>query len=500
MLSSTESLRRRPIVGSRRRPSRDRQAGQTLVLFALGLVVLLGIAALVFDLGQAFVDRRAQQDVADAAALAAARYLPGCPAPQSSANCGTAVTAAVNLASSEGYTDGVNGVHVTVKVPPGSETEFAGAPDTVEVQISGVRASIFGGILGRPTDATGALAVAQNSTGYTLPYSLIALDPTSCGTNKITGNGGGVTLGGTIHVDSSCPNQALLLSGSGVLTAPECDVVGGVQVSGGAADRCASQPSGVTVFGDPLRELPPPPQPASPAAITQVAGTTKAVPNGCPGSGTPATAANPVGCSFNSSYAGLTYRLFPGFYPGGLTFQGGTFLLEPGIYWIGGGGYTQNGTGNAVMSVDPGATTCTPGPSSCGVLFYLGRDPDPTVQAACVTSPTGPGCYAGWSMKGGASNLQLQAIQTGPYAGMVIYVDRGYSGATVSLNGAATNFSLTGTIYAPTAQVTLNGNGATSFSAQIIAYDFQANGNGGAINIPYGSNAFFHLKGIGLVQ
>lgn len=70
----------------------------------------------------------------------------------------------------------------------------------------------------------------------------------------------------------------------------------------------------------------------------------------------------------------------------------------------------------------------------------------------------------------------------------------------ITLNGAATNFSLTGTIYAPTALVQVNGNGATSFAAQIIAYDVQANGNGGAINVPYGAGVFFHLKGIGLVQ
>lgn len=476
-------------------PGRRAEKGQTLVLFALGIVVLLGFAALVFDLGQAYVDRRAEQDTADAAALAAARYLPTCPSPQSNANCPAAVDAAVNLAATQGYTNGVDGIEVSVKLPPGGESEFAGIPDTVEVQISGTRSSIFAGIFGQTTQRTGALAVAQNSTGYTLPYSLLALDPTSCGTNKITGNGGAVTLGGTIHVDSNCPNQALLLSGQGVLTAPECDVVGGVQVSGGASNNCTTQPSGVTAYGDPLAELPPPPLPGAPAPIVQESGTAKAVPNGCPGSASPATAASPATCSFNSSYSGLAYRLFPGFYPGGLSFQAGTFYLEPGIYWIGGGGYKQNGTGNAVLSVDTGTTTF-----GGGVLFYLGQDPDPTVQAGCVTTPTGPGCFAGWSMQGGASNLQLQGIQTGPYTGMVIYVDRGFTGATVTLNGAATNFAIIGTIYAPTAMVVLNGNGATSFSAQIICYDFQANGNGGAINVPYGSAAFFHLKGIGLVQ
>ena len=478
------------------RPTRGRSEGQVVVLFAVSLLVILGVAALVFDVGQNFVDRRKEQNVADAAALAAARYLPACPKPQTPANCPAAVSAAIALAASQGYTASVNGsVLVTVKIPPGSETEFAGIPDTVEVAISSSRGSYFSGIFGRVTQTTGSQAVAQNSTGYTLPYSLLALDPTSCGINKITGNGGAVTAGGTVHIDSNCPSQALLLSGGGVLVAPECDVVGRVQVSGGAVDHCATQPSGVTVFGDPLRELPPPPQPSAPAAVVMVSGGSNPTPPGCPGSSAPATAASPATCQFNSSYGGYVFRLFPGFYPGGLAFQAGTFYLEPGVYWLGGGGFKQAGTGSTVISVPVGGTTL-----GGGVLFYLTQDPDPAVQAACVLTPGGPGCYAGWSMQGGASNLQLIGIQTGPYANMVIFVDRGYVGASVTLNGAATNFSLTGTIYAPTALVQVNGNGATSFAAQIIAYDVQANGNGGSITVPYNANVFFHLKGVGLVQ
>ena len=489
--STTTADRRRRIPACCLRKGSE---GQVVVLFALVLLVILGVAALVFDVGQNFVDRRKEQDVADAAALAAARYLSTCPTPQTTATCAAAVNAAVALATSQGYTDGVNGVQVRVKVPPGSETEFAGVPDTVEVVISATRGSFFSGVFGRFSQSTGSLGVAQNSTGYTLPYSLLMLDPTSCGINKITGTGG-VTLGGTIHVDSNCSTQAVLLSGQGVLTSPECDVVGTVQVSNNATDNCTSQPSGVTVFGDPLRELPPPPQPAAPAAVVKISGGTKAIPSGCPGSSSPATAANPAACAFPSSYSGYVFRLYPGFYPGGLSFQAGTFYLEPGIYWLGGGGYSQNGNSATVLSVAAGGTTF-----GGGVLFYLTQDPDPTVQAACVTTPGGPGCYGGWSMQGTSANLELIGIQSGPYENMVIYVDRGFANPTLTLNGAATNFSLTGTIYAPTALIKLNGNGATSVSAQIIAYDIQANGNGGALTVPYGSNDFFHLKGIGLVQ
>jgi len=53
-----------------------RQSGQILVLLALVLVVLLGISALVIDLGYAYYTQRSLQASADAAALAGASGLP----------------------------------------------------------------------------------------------------------------------------------------------------------------------------------------------------------------------------------------------------------------------------------------------------------------------------------------------------------------------------------------------------------------------------------------
>jgi len=50
--------------------------GQVIVVLALALPLLLGMAALVIDLGNAFVQRRSLQNAADAAALAAAQGLP----------------------------------------------------------------------------------------------------------------------------------------------------------------------------------------------------------------------------------------------------------------------------------------------------------------------------------------------------------------------------------------------------------------------------------------
>ena len=47
-------------------------SGQTLVWLALGMFVLLGIAALAVDVGKLYGERRQMQNAADAAALAGA--------------------------------------------------------------------------------------------------------------------------------------------------------------------------------------------------------------------------------------------------------------------------------------------------------------------------------------------------------------------------------------------------------------------------------------------
>jgi len=50
--------------------------GQILVIFAGGLVLLMGVTAIVVDLGFAFMTRRMEQNIADPGAIAAARWIP----------------------------------------------------------------------------------------------------------------------------------------------------------------------------------------------------------------------------------------------------------------------------------------------------------------------------------------------------------------------------------------------------------------------------------------
>ena len=84
--------------------------GQILVIFALSLVVLIGMTGLALDGGSAFSQRRDQQTATDLAALAGANdYLINNNEPQ-------AIAAAQAIAASNGFTDGLDGTVVTVNV------------------------------------------------------------------------------------------------------------------------------------------------------------------------------------------------------------------------------------------------------------------------------------------------------------------------------------------------------------------------------------------------
>jgi Flp pilus assembly protein TadG len=83
----------------------SQERGQTLVLFVIMAVVLIGSVAIVTDVSWLWVNQQRMQRAADAAALAGAIYLPGDPA--------TAYATARAEAAKNGFANGVNGVVVT---------------------------------------------------------------------------------------------------------------------------------------------------------------------------------------------------------------------------------------------------------------------------------------------------------------------------------------------------------------------------------------------------
>jgi Putative Flp pilus-assembly TadE/G-like len=479
------------------------QRGQVLVLFAGGAAALLIIAALAFDVGMMLVERRDQQNAADAAALAGARYV--LTSANYSGDCASApggneaVQAACDLAEQNGFEDTNGSVDVQIHIPA-IHGRFVGFPGFVEVQIEGTKASVFGGIIGRAAWPVGTMAVAANQPNLTFPFAMLALNPTKCKAIQITGQGI-VEAHSTVQSNSTgsdCTGAPYGLSrtGGGTLNviAPDatCRSVGEIQDQGSGVMTCTKSPDSFAL-PDPLRFLDAPTMPglADPMVYAGT-GTPPAIPRDCPG-GTPApNPASPQTCALapTGSYRNRPWVLSPGLYPGGLNVdQGTTAYLLPGIYWIGGGGF-RTATGGSVISIasyTPGVTPTWGG----GVLIYNSRLP----------------AMAGGdiSLGGSAASLQLKAYSvptTDPthiYNGIVIFQDRTLT-ETVTLNGAASTSEVEGVVYVPGGLVKLNGNGGTLITDQIIADSYLIDGDSGTIKVLRRTGVDAVISGAGLVD
>ncbi|MGE5642144.1 MAG: hypothetical protein ACM3Y8_03950, partial [Byssovorax cruenta] len=89
-----------------------------------------------------------------------------------------------------------------------------------------------------------------------------------------------------------------------------------------------------------------------------------------------------------------------------------------------------------------------------------------------------------FSLQGGS--IQIDAPDTGDYAGYLIIVDSDFSGSPKNcvIDGNSANIFI-GTIFAPYCNLTVNGTSDdTSYNAQLIAYTVKLNGSA-AVNLNY---------------
>ena len=121
-----------------------RENGQTMVLSVLFLVGLLGMAALVLDVGSWFREKRQLQLTADAAALAGAQVLPGSPA--------SATSLALQYATTNGRPITANDVSIT--------SDFS-SNDTIAVATHANAPGFFSKLFGINTVSVGASAAAR---------------------------------------------------------------------------------------------------------------------------------------------------------------------------------------------------------------------------------------------------------------------------------------------------------------------------------------------------
>jgi hypothetical protein len=521
--------------------------GQVLIVTAACMVVLIGIAALAIDLGFSWMLRREEQNAADPAAVAAARFISD-PDPVTSVQTfdGTqGWNAACYYARANGFFDSANtscssvldpnGTLMQVNFPPAASAgDFSGQPGMVQVTISARHPAFFGRIFGQSTTTVSTGAVAARQRGNTSTNSLVSLKPTGCDTARVRGNStisifnvpGYTGPGGYVQINSDCGSNtaddqcstsstgALNINGTAGLSAPQVNVFGGCTGK-------TSQPVGILneaahQIGDPLGGLQFPPWDTSVPGATCGVGAANTTASGSQGCGQ-GGGRIPWKKSADSACPGLPsgydcIELDPGVYYGGWDI--GTKIrvtLKPGIYVIAGGGISIGATG----SLDSLAGVTAPAP----ILIFSTDNP---LYASSCPGAGATKCQGNLDITAGA-DLKLAGLlgnqpcppvtTTGgcPYGGMLIWYDgRGSQAMTnageVDIAGGA-NLSISGTIYAPKSYVNLVGNaglncgaGATQVAAvQIISWTWDIGGTGD-ICMPYDPNKLYKLPMQGLVH
>jgi len=147
-------------MSGRHEASPRRERGQILALFALALIVIIGMVGLVLDGGSAFAQRRVEQNAADLAAVAGANAYLNCGASCTVAQrTAAAQAAAIATATRNGYTTGLNGTTVPT---PTVTLLLSGAK--VRVDITAKHPNTFARIYGQSTWDVSVSAAAVTGT------------------------------------------------------------------------------------------------------------------------------------------------------------------------------------------------------------------------------------------------------------------------------------------------------------------------------------------------
>jgi hypothetical protein len=383
--------------------------GNVVLIVAICLTVLLGFVALALDGGMLLDERRDVQSAADTAALAAAEDLyvnwqtnKGLD-PQ-----GTAAKKAAALATANGFSS------IQVNIPP-AFGYFVGQPGYAEVIVTANQARAFSVLWGTDGLPVTGRAVAQ---GRWVPdkMGILVLNPTAPGSLTNTGGGIMTVAGVPTIVDSNSPSAATA-TGNGTVISPSIDITGVPGISG-SGTWVGTVNAGSPPVPDPLAYLP------EPDPTTMVVQAT-----------------HPTHIAGQS-----TTTLDPGVYKGGITVTGqGLLVMNPGIYYMDGGGFSFSGLG---------------GMNATGVMI---------VNAPKSNSDN-------ISINGNGS-INFSPPTSGIYSGISLWQVRSATN-TIFVNGNGGS-SMSGTFYTANGTLNVGGNGANDvIGSQYISYNLTLGGNG----------------------
>lgn len=430
-------------------PKTGRRAA-VAVYVAVCMPMLIAIVALAIDAGLLFDTRRHIQAASDAAALAAAgdlfqTYTNSYAYDDGTDVNGDIVAHALAIAAQNGYmNDGKSSV-VTVNIPPKSG-RFVDQPGYVEVIAESRQKRAFSTIFAKGDVPVRARAVAR---GRWAPAAMgiLCLDPTSSASLFIQGTCSGVVPQAAVIVNSTAVDAADGGGQNGTLTSKSFEVTGGVNQSGGE-QFIGPIHTGVPPTPDPYRQLPEP---------------------------DPATMPHYKKSDWSKWVIDLgggnkKYTLKPGVYEGGLQFGAqDTVVMDPGIYYMQGGGFLFNGTDSARLT-------------ATGVMLFNG--------------PSTGGKYGDITITGNGA-VTWTPPSTGIYRGLSFFQARACT-QVITVNGNG-SMNIKGAWYAQHAMIAVGGGGTNYVGNQFICWNMKLHGTGTYI-VPWDAGNIQPVRDLKIVE
>jgi hypothetical protein len=411
------------------------------VLTAVCMIGLLAVLALSLDGGALLEERRHAQATADAAALSAAGELYLNYWAHSGADPdGTASASAFATAANNGYTNDTTHTTVTVHIPPKNGL-YANRTGYAEVIVEFHQRRAFSSVFARDPLPIKARAVAIGMP-TAADVGILVLDKT--GKSTFNAQGGGtsalsIEIVGTPIVVNSAHQEAAIAGGGVNVIAPEYFITGNYTTTGGASftgDLYTGRPG----LEDPLVDVPPP----DPLTMT-------------------------IQSSKKIQYTSGEMTLQPGVYKGGITVSGtGSLRLEPGIYYMDGGGFSFTGQGS---------------------LFG---------HNIMVYNAPGNGNADGINVAGQGS-VDISGPLDGVYKGLTFFQDRNAT-VTGNVSGTSETTRITGTFYFAGALLKITGSGGVAnLGSQYISRYLDLGGNGG-IYVDWSPDKVAQKRAVHLVE
>ncbi len=405
------------------------------MMVAISIAVVLAFVAIAVDGGWLLELRRKSQATADAAALAAAETLfREYPQHYGLDVNGNAADAALSIAAANGFNnDGTTSV-VSVRTSPAT---FSGGPNEGKTIPSGVAEAVvqynqkryFSSIIGSGTIPVPARSVAAGSWKAS-DVAIHVLDLHRSSSLNATGESSVTVRGAKVIVNSDASDA--MNSNGGTISAPTFDITGGSSV-GGKGGFIGDINYGTPPEPDPLRNIP---QPIATGGQNKV------------------------------QFSNGTRTLSPGAYRGGISVSGkGNLIMEPGIYYMDGGGFSFSGQGNL---------------NANGVMIY-----NAPTKSSDVVSITGTG------------SIVMSPPTEGTYKGLTLFQDRASSN-TMTVSGGG-YMDIVGTFYAAGGTLKVGGGGDGRVGSQYISRFLEIVGNGG-LRIDYNPEKAIPVRTLHLIE